>query len=33
MDVACRRAGIAGNWPQLTTGNFRRVEPGQLDLW
>ena len=33
LDVACRRAGIAGNWPQLSTEAFRRVEPGQLNLW
>ncbi len=32
MDVACRRAGIAGQWPQLTTENFRQREPGQLEL-
>ncbi len=33
MDVACRRAGIAGHWPQLDTRAFRRIEPGQLNLW
>ncbi len=32
MAVACRRAGIAGKWPELTTENFRRREPGQLEL-
>ncbi len=30
--VICRRQGIAGNRPSLSTAAFRRVEPGQLEL-
>lgn len=33
FDVACRRAGIAGAWPGLSTGAFRRREPGQMELF
>ncbi len=32
FDLACRRAGIAGRHPELSTTAFRRVEPGQLEL-
>jgi DNA repair photolyase len=31
--VACRKAGIEGNRPKLSTENFRRVEKNQLPLF
>ena len=31
--VACRRAGIDGRHPELSTTAFRRVEAGQLNLF
>ena len=30
FDVACRKAGIAGKWPQLSTASFRRPQGKQL---
>jgi DNA repair photolyase len=32
FDVACRKAGITGNWPQLSTASFRRPQGAQLSL-
>jgi DNA repair photolyase len=32
FDVACRKAGIAGNWPRLSTASFRRPQGAQLSL-
>jgi len=32
FDVACRKAGIAGNWPSLSTASFRRPQGAQLAL-
>jgi hypothetical protein len=32
FDVACRKAGIAGNWPALSTASFRRPQGAQLAL-
>jgi DNA repair photolyase len=32
FDVACHKAGIAGNWPQLSTASFRRPQGAQLLL-
>jgi DNA repair photolyase len=32
FDVACRKAGIAGNWPHLSTASFRRPQGAQLSL-
>jgi DNA repair photolyase len=32
FDVACRRMGINGAHPQLSTRSFRRVEAGQMEL-
>ena len=29
----CRRHGIDGQWPTLSTANFRRVEKGQGELF
>ena len=31
--VACRKAGIDGNGPELSTESFRRVEQGQMSLF
>jgi DNA repair photolyase len=31
--VACRKAGIDGNGPELSTASFRRVEQGQMSLF
>ena len=31
--LAATRAGIRGSWPELTTAHFRRVTPGQQDLF
>jgi DNA repair photolyase len=31
--VACRRAGMADEGPELSTASFRRIEPGQRELW
>lgn len=33
FQVACQRAGIAGNAPELSTAHFRRREAGQGELW
>jgi len=30
--VACRKAGIAGKWPSLSTASFRRPQGAQLTL-
>ena len=32
FEVACRKAGIAGNWPHLSTESFRRPQGAQLLL-
>lgn len=32
FDVACRKAGIAGKWPQLSKASFRRPQGAQLPL-
>ncbi|MDQ3812727.1 MAG: PA0069 family radical SAM protein [Armatimonadota bacterium] len=31
--IACKKAGISGQWPQLSTAAFRRPTPGQLELF
>jgi DNA repair photolyase len=31
--TVCRRHGIDGRWPELSTAHFRRIEPGQRELW
>jgi DNA repair photolyase len=33
FEVACRKVGIAGNRPELSAANFRRVEQGQIQLF
>ena len=33
FDVACRRQGIAGHWPSLSTTAFRRCDQNQLELF
>ncbi len=33
FDVACRRAGLARTHPGLSVRAFRRVLPGQMELW
>jgi len=33
FDVACRKAGIVGNWPRLSTAAFRRPQGAQLSLF
>lgn len=33
FQIACQRAGIAGNRVELSTTAFRRVQPGQLELF
>jgi DNA repair photolyase len=32
FEVACRKAGITGHWPQLSTASFRRPQGEQLAL-